>query len=77
MAHAFTAVMNGRDLCGILNIPRDLVERKVLITIDPVEKTTPPAAALMQKLFANAPNIKVSNDVRIDHLMDEMNDALS
>lgn len=77
MAHAFTAVMNGRDLSRFLDIPKDLVEHQVLITIDPVEKNVSRAETTLQKLFADAPNIKISDTVRIDALTDEMNDALS
>lgn len=77
MAHAFTAVMNGRDLSRFLDIPKELVENQVLITIDPLKKTSPRADATLKKLFADAPTIKVPAAVRIDALMDEMNDDLS
>jgi hypothetical protein len=42
-----------------------------------VEKQLSGVEAKLQKLFAKAPTIKVPAAVRIDTLMDEMNDALS
>lgn len=77
MAHAFTAVMTGRELSRFLDIPKDLIEQRVLVTIDPLEKQLSGVEAKLQKLFAEAPTIKVPATVRIDALMDEMNDALS
>jgi len=77
MAHAFTAVMNGRELSRFMDIPKELVEQRVIVTIDPLEKQLPGVEAKLQKLFAEAPTIKVTATVMIDSLLDEMNDALS
>jgi hypothetical protein len=76
MPHAYTAVMNGRDICRFLDIPKELIDRQILITIDPVAKTTTPAVGTLQKLFADAKKIKIPKQVRIDSLMEEMNNAL-
>jgi hypothetical protein len=69
MEHAYTAVMNGRDIFRFLDIPKELVDRQILITIDPLEKTTFYPAATLQKLFADAPKIKISKKIKIDSLM--------
>jgi hypothetical protein len=77
MPHAYTAVMNGRDVYRFLNIPKELVDRQIFITIDPVEKIPSPTAVTLQKLFADAPKIKIPKKIRIDSLMEDMNNALS
>ena len=77
MAHAYSAVMNGRDIFRFLDIPKELVDRRILITIDPIEESVFDTASKLQKLFADAPSIKIPKKVQIDSLMEEMNDALS
>ena len=77
MPHAYTAVMNGRDVYRFLDIPKELVDRQIFITIDPVEKITSPAAVTLLKLFADAPKIKIPKKIKIDSLMEDMNNALS
>ena len=77
MAHAYTTVINGRDIYRFLDIPKNLIDRQIRITIDPVEKTEFPAAVALQKLFADAAKIKIPKKTKIDSLMDEMNDAVS
>ena len=77
MAHTYTTIMNGRDIYRFLDIPRELIDRQILITIDPVEKADPRAASTLQKLFADAPKIKIPKKIKIDALMKDMNDALS
>ena len=77
MAHAFTAIMNGRDVRPFLHIPDHLLDRKILLTIDPVDKPQPLTSDRLQSLFANASHIKIPKNIAIDSLMDEMNDALS
>ena len=77
MAHAFTAIMNGRDIRQFLDIPDNLLDRKILLTIDPVETPLPAVSDKLQLLFTNARNIKIPKNIAIDPLMDEMNDALS
>jgi hypothetical protein len=74
MAHAYTAIMNGRDICRFLDIPENLRDRKILITIEPVEV---PVSDRLLTLFANAPTIRIPKDIAIDALTEEMNDALS
>ena len=75
MAHAYTTVINGRDIYRFLDIPEYLIDRQIRITIDPVEKTEFPAAATLQRLFADAPKIKIPKQIKIDSLMEEMNDV--
>ena len=77
MAHAYTAVINGRDICRFLDIPKDLIDRQIFITVDPIEKAAPPAIDTLQRLFADAHTIKIPKQIRIDSLMNDMNDALS
>jgi hypothetical protein len=77
MAHAYTAIMNGRDIRRFLDIPENLRNRKILITIDPVEVSPPPVSDRLLTLFANAPSITIPKDIAIDALTNEMNDALS
>lgn len=77
MGHAYSAVMNGRDLYRFLDIPKELIDRQIFITIDPVEKTISPATVTLQKLFADAHKIKIPKKIKIDSLMEDMNDALS
>lgn len=76
MAHAFTAIMNGRDVQPFLRIPDNLLDRKIILTIDPVEKPQALIPKKLQTLFAKAPHIKIPKNIAIDSLMDEMNDAL-
>lgn len=75
MPHAYTAVMNGRDIYRFLDILKDLIDTQIFITIDPLEQITSPAAVTMKKLFADAPKIKISKKIRIDSLMENMNNA--
>lgn len=77
MAHAYTAIMNGRDIRRFLDIPENLYDRKVLITIDPLDASSPPVSDKLRTLFANAPTIRIPSNISIDALMEEMNDALS
>lgn len=77
MAHAFTAIMNGRDVRPFLHIPDNLLDCKILLTIDPIEKPQLLTSDRLQTLFANAPHIRIPKSIAIDSLMDEMNDALS
>jgi hypothetical protein len=77
MAHAFTAIMNGRDIRQFLNIPDNLLDRKILLTIDPLETPLPAEPDKLQLMFTNARHIKIPKNIAIDPLMDEMNDALS
>jgi len=42
MAHAYTAIINGRDVRRFLDIPESLYDRRILITIDPVEASARP-----------------------------------
>ena len=77
MPHAYTAVMNGRDVYRFLDIPKELMNRQIFITIDPVEKITSPAAVTLQKLFADAHLIKIPKKIKVDSLMKDMNNALS
>lgn len=77
MAHAYTAIMNGRDIRRFLDIPENLRDCKILITIDPVETSAPPVSDRLQTLFVNAPALRIPQDIAIDTRMDEMNDALS
>lgn len=76
MAHAFTAIMNGRDIRRFLDIPDNLLNRKVCLTVDPVDTPLPNVSGKLQSLFANAPQTRISKKIAIDALMDEMNDAL-
>ena len=77
MAHTYTTIMNGRDIYRFLDIPRELIDRQILITIEPVEKPDSQAAITLQKLFSDAHKIKIPKKIKIDALMKEMNDALS
>ena len=77
MAHAYTAIMNGRDIRRFLDIPENLCNRRILITIDPVEALPAPVSNRLLTLFANAPNIRIPTKISIETLTDEMNDALS
>lgn len=76
MPHAYTTIANGKDISRFLDIPKHLINKNVKITIDPVEDTCTTVGDALQKLFASAPNIKISKRVKIDKLMDEMNNAL-
>ena len=76
MAHAYTAIMSGRDIRRFLDIPENLCDRKILITIDPVDISPPPVSDRLQVLFANAPSIRIPTTISIDTLTEEMNDAL-
>ncbi len=77
MAHTYTTIMNGRDVCRFLDIPKELIDRQIIITVDPVEQTNSQAAGALQKLFSDAPKIIISKNIKIDALMKDMNDALS
>ena len=77
MAHTYTTIMNGRDVCCFLDIPKELVDRQIIITVDPVEQTNSQAAVALQKLFSDAPKIIIPKKIKIDALMKDMNDALS
>jgi hypothetical protein len=77
MAHAYTAILDGRDIRRFLDIPENLLDCKILITIDPVETSAPIVSERLQTLFANAPALRISKDTAIDAITDEMNDALS
>jgi hypothetical protein len=77
MAHAYTAVLNGRDIYRFINIPRELINRRILVTIDPVENEVSPATETIKKLFADARKIKIPKKIRIESLTEDMNDALS
>lgn len=77
MAHAYTTVINGRDIYRFLDIPNNLIDRQIRITIDPVEKMEFPPAVALKKLFADAHEIKIPKKIKIDSLMEEINDALS
>ncbi len=77
MSHTYRAIMNGRDIYRFLDIPKELIDRQILITIDPVEKTNSQAVTTLQKLFSDAPQIKIPKKIKIDSLMKDMNDALS
>jgi hypothetical protein len=77
MGHAYSAVMNGRDLYRFMDIPKELIDRQIFITIDPVEKPISTAAVTLQKLFADAHKIKIPKKIKTDSLTEEMNDALS
>jgi hypothetical protein len=76
MAHTYTTIMNGRDIYRFLDIPREFIDRQILITIEPIEKPNSKAAITLQKLFSDAPKIKIPKKIKIDSLMKEMNDAL-
>ncbi len=77
MAHAYTTVINGRDIYRFLDIPKSLIDRQIRITIDPVEKMEFLPAVTLKKLFTDAHEIKIPKKIRIDSLMEEINDALS
>jgi hypothetical protein len=77
MAHACTAVMNGRDIYRFIDIPKELIDRQIFITIAPVDTTCSSLTPTLRKLFTDAPKIKIAQKIRIDSLMDEINDALS
>jgi hypothetical protein len=56
---------------------RTIVDRKILITVDPLEAPHSPVSSKLEKLFSDALNIKIAKEIQIDAQMEEMNDALS
>jgi hypothetical protein len=72
MAHAFTAIMNGRDVRPFLHIPDNLLDCKILLTVDPIDKPQPLVPDRLQALFANASHIRIPKNIAIDSLMDEI-----
>lgn len=76
MPHAYTTVARGKDICRFLDIPHYLINKNVKITVDLFEDTSNSTDDVLQKLFANAPNIKVPKKVKIDRIMNEINNAL-
>ncbi len=77
MAHDYTAIMNGRDIRRFLDIPENLCNRRIIVTIDPVDASPPPVPNKLKTLFANAPNVRIQSNISIEALTEEMNDALS
>jgi hypothetical protein len=75
MAHAYTAIMNGRDVRRFLDIPQSLYDRRILITVDPVEAAPQHELDKLQTLFAKAPTIRIPSEIVIEALTDEMNDC--
>lgn len=76
MAHAYTAIMNGRDVRRFLDIPKSLHDRRIRITVDPMEAAPQSVSDKLQILFAKAPAVRIPMNIVIEALTDEMNDAL-
>lgn len=71
MAHAYTTIMNGRDVRRFLDIPKTLHNSRILITVDPVDAAPQTVSNKLQVLFAKAPTVSIPTDIVIEALIDE------
>jgi hypothetical protein len=73
---SFTTIISGKDINKFISIPKEFIDHEIRVTLEPIEDKGDKNVDDLLSLFTKAKSVKISPDIDIDVLMNEMNDVV-